>query len=89
MGTRTNIGARILALAAFTVLTVVLTFSLSLQGSVTPTSSREADAARIACQDRLVRAAEAAWADGDPDLARWIESLPSFPQQRRATTEPR
>jgi hypothetical protein len=89
MGTQTNHGARVLALAAFTVLTVVLAFSLGMQVSVTPGSSREAEAARIACQDRLVHAAEAAWADGDAELARWIESLPSYPEHRCAATEPR
>lgn len=89
MDTQTNIGARVLALAATTVLTVVLAFSLSMQGGMTPASSQEAEAARIACQDRLVHAAEAAWADGDAELARWIESLPSYPEHRCATTEPR
>ena len=86
MGTQTNHGARVLALAATTVLTVVLVFSLSMQGTVTPASSRETEAARIACEDRLVHAAETAWAGGDAELARWIEALPTYPEHRCAAT---
>lgn len=68
-----------LALAATTVLTVGLVWSLGMQGVVTPAAGREEEAARQQCQERLIRAADAAWADGDAELAHWIEALPSYP----------
>ena len=92
MGIYRNIGGRVLALASVTALTVVLAFSLSIQGTLAPASSREDEAARLACEERLVRAAETAWADGDAELAHWIESLPSYPEHHCSappTTQPR
>ena len=79
-----------LALAATTVLTVGLVWSLGMQGVVTPAAGREEEAARLQCQDRLVHAAEAAWADGDAELAHWIEALPAYPIRTcPAADEPR
>ena len=87
---QSNFGGRVLALAATTVLTVVLVWSLGMQGVLTPASGREEEAARLHCQERLVHAAEAAYADGDADLAHWIESLPAYPiRPCHADDEPR
>ncbi len=74
--------------AVFTGLTAAFVASLGLQQMTVPASSREEAAARAEVADRLVRAAKAARADGEDELARWIEALPAYPKQESIAALP-
>jgi hypothetical protein len=71
---------RLAALAVVAALAVALVDSVRMQGAMAPASSREAEVARRECGERLVRAAERARQDGELDLVRWIEALPTYPK---------
>jgi hypothetical protein len=79
MGAFTVGWGRVAALAVATGLTVAFVAAVGIQVMAPAPASRDEEAARIVDRDRLVRAADQAWAEGDEQLAEWIESLPMFP----------
>ena len=83
MAINTGRWGRMLGLVAVSVLTVALVASVEMQAVLAPAAaSAEEEAAKAVAGERLIRAAEAARADGEIELAEWIEALPLFPREQ-------